>query len=195
MAFKNIKIASVSLVLSLTLTPLGASADSVFKCKGSNGQIHYQGSACTQGVNLASLEVSRWETKAFRPGTTPLPTWKPSPLVLTKGSRGVYSTGGEIENTSVIMIVDTGAAFMSVPAGLADRLELVRGAPIQLSSANGLVTGYKTVIKNMKVGMFTLHDVEAVIGSATQQDVLMGQTALNMLKVEQSKGVLTISSL
>ena len=173
--------------ITLALTLTDAAADTVFKCKGVDGAMHYQGAKCAQ-----TDEVTKWETKSFK--SVPMIEYKPSPIIARMGSHGGYMVEGEVNGTSANMLVDTGAAAVSIPAQLAEKLHLERGQPIQMSTANGIITGYRTVVRSLKVGKFSLRDIEAVV-MPNMSDVLLGQTALSHLKVEQSKGELRLSAL
>ncbi|MDD4929279.1 MAG: retropepsin-like aspartic protease [Gallionella sp.] len=173
----------VLVVMSLAFAGQEACADSIFKCRGADGAMHYQGSRCLQ-----SDEVSHWTPQAAAPYT-------PASIVIpVDGMRG-YKVKGEIEGTGVIMQVDTGASMVSVPRSLAEKLKLAHGQPQQFATANGIATGYMTVIRTLKVGDFTLQNVEAAVMNDLPGGVLLGQTALSHFKVEQARGQLRISAL
>jgi clan AA aspartic protease (TIGR02281 family) len=173
-------------LLLLGMLPLAeAGADTVFKCQGADGRTHYQSSRCLQ-----ANEVSHWAPREF----TAIP-YKPASLVIPVDGSLAYRVNGEINGSTVNMTVDTGAAMVSIPQTLADKLKLVRGQSHQFSTANGLTTGYRTTLHTLKVGDFTLTDVDAAIMSNLPGGVLLGQTALGRLKVEQAKGELRISAL
>ncbi len=163
----------------------GAAADTVFKCRSADGKTHYQSTRCQQ-----IDEVSHWAPKEF----TAVP-YKPAAIVIPIDSHLAYHVGGEINGMSVTMQVDTGASAVAIPLALADRLHLERGQPQQFNTANGVTTGYRTVIRTLKIGGFTLTDVEAAVVTNLPGGVLLGQTALGRLKVEQAKGELRISAL
>jgi clan AA aspartic protease (TIGR02281 family) len=171
--------------LPLLFAPNMVSAETIFKCKGADGAMHYQGSKCAQ-----TDEVSHWAPKEF----TAIP-YKTASIVIPIDGSMAYRVNGSIEGTAVSMQVDTGASSVAIPKSLADKLKLTLGQPQQFSTANGLTTGYKTIIHTLKIGDFTLTDVEAAVMSNLPGGVLLGQTALGRLKVEQAKGELRISAL
>ncbi len=171
--------------LMFAFAPGSTFAETIFKCKGADGAMHYQSSKCAQ-----TDEVSHWAPKKF----TAIP-YQPAALVVHMDASGGYSVKGEIEGVSVEMLVDTGASSVSIPQALAEKLKLPHGRPQRFSTANGITLGYTTVIHTLKVGDFTLHDVEAAVMSNLPGGVLLGQTALSRLKVEQSRGELRISGL
>ena len=49
-------------------------------------------------------------------------------------------------------LVDTGATLVSIPEAMADRLGLVREAPIGLQTAAGPVQGYLTRLEEVRLG-------------------------------------------
>jgi len=179
------RLAAVAGFMALLFTTADAAADNIFKCKSAGGAMHYQSTRCDQ-----TDEVSHWSPKVFT--ATP---YKPAAIVVRMGASGGYTVKGEIEGVAVDMLVDTGASDVAIPRALAERLNLPHGRPQQFSTANGLTMGYKTVIRFLKVGDFTLTNVEASVATNLPGGVLLGQTALGRLKVEQSKGELRLSAL
>lgn len=174
-------------ILFASLPVADACADTVFKCKGTDGTMHYQATRCVQADELNS-----WQSKDFK--SAPMPVFISAPVIARMSAQGGYTIEGEINGTSVAMLVDTGAAFMTVPSTLADRFDLRRGAPVRISTANGISVGYRTVIRSLKVAKFSLQNIEAVV-MPNMRDVLLGQTALRHLKIEQASGELRISAL
>lgn len=180
------RFSSQALALSLAVIPLASNADTVFKCKDHRGSLLYQGSKCDQAE-----EVGKWDVNA----NTPLPP-KPESVAYyvsaKKGTGGVYRLDGEINGVAVNMVVDTGAAFLSIPSQMADQLKLSKGDPHSLMSANGMVQGYNTTVKNLKIGKFLISNISAVVSPNTA-GILLGQSVLGSLKVEQSKEELRLS--
>ena len=168
----------------LPITCTAALADTVFKCQGADGRVHYQSTRCLQAA-----EVSHWAPKEF----TSVP-YKPAALVIAIDNTLAYRVNGEVEGVAVNMQVDTGASMVAIPATLAKRLKLEVGQAHQFNTANGPTTGYRTTLRTLKVGDFMLHDVDAVVMNNLPGIVLLGQTALSRLKVEQAKGELRISA-
>lgn len=179
--FRVVQLTATLCLFSFAAT---AAADTVFKCRGADGKTHYQSSRCSQ-----SDEVSHWAPREF----TAIP-YKPAAIVIPIDRSMAYRVNGEIEGMTVSMQVDTGASMLSIPAALADKLKLERGQPHQFNTANGTTMGYRTVIHKLKVGDITLTDVDAAV-MGNLGIVLLGQTALSRLKVEQAKGELRISAL
>ncbi len=179
-AFRSIALLSTLLALSSA----NALANTVFKCKNREGALVYQDSPCEQST------VNQWHTDAYVP-----PPEKPKGdsyyVAAKKGAGGVYRLDGEINGVAVNMVIDTGAAFLSIPSQLAEQLKLKKGNAHKLMSANGAVDGYDTTVKSLKIGRMVISNIPAVVSSNTA-GVLLGQSVLNSLKVEQVKDELRL---
>jgi aspartyl protease family protein len=115
-------------------------------------------------------------------------------VVLDRNRFGHYVATGSINGEPVEFLLDTGATHVSVPASLADRLGLKRGAPAQVSTANGVIRTWRTVIDEVALGPIVLRDVPAGINPAMDGDlVLLGMSVLKHLDLEQRGGTLRIS--
>lgn len=101
----------------------------------------------------------------------------------------VYSSLGKVPTK---MIFDTGASLTTISAKLASRigLKLKTGDPtVQLTTADGTVVEAKRlVIPSVRVGKFTVRNVECAVMPAEKGDVdpLLGQTFFKHFKVEFS---------
>lgn len=173
-------------LLSITLAAFAtnALADTVFKCKNQQGALVYQDSPCEQAT------VTQWNTKAYVP-----PPAKPEAdayyVSAKKGMGGVYRLDGEINGIAVNMVIDTGAAFLSIPSQMAEQLKLKKGNAHNLMSANGVVQGYETTVKSLKIGRMIISNVSAVVSPNTA-GILLGQSVLGSLKVVQAKDELRL---
>ena len=101
----------------------------------------------------------------------------------------VYSSLGKVPTK---MIFDTGASLTTISAKLASRigLKLKTADPtVQLTTADGTVVEAKRlVIPSVRVGKFTVQNVECAVMPAEKGDVdpLLGQTFFKHFKVEFS---------
>ncbi len=166
------------------LLPSPGFADTVFKCKNREGALVYQDSPCEQAT------VDQWHTNAYVP---PPEKSKGDGYYVSakKGVGGVYRLDGEINGVAVNMVIDTGAAFLSIPSDLAQKLNLKKGNAHNLMSANGPVQGYETTVKSLKIGRMVITNIPAVVSPNTA-GVLLGQSVLGSLKVEQMKDELRL---
>ena len=93
------------------------------------------------------------------------------------------------------MIVDTGASAVTLPGELGDKLKLVPGKQdpeIELKLADGrTVTGHLMTLESVRVGRFTLKNVECVVLNKGLPDpaTILGNTFLShyVVKLDQAK--------
>src|SRR5271165_4597003 len=101
----------------------------------------------------------------------------------------VYASLGKVPTK---MIFDTGASLTTISAKLANRIGLKPKASdpsVQLKTADGTVVAAKRlVIPSVRVGKFTVQNVESAVMPAEKGDVdpLLGQTFFKHFKVEYS---------
>lgn len=94
--------------------------------------------------------------------------------------QGHYRIKGFINEHPVQFMIDTGATIVALPEKLAEQMQLQGRYPIQISTANGEVTGSLTRLKLLSFADFTLHDVKAVIIPGSDDEVvLLGMNVLS----------------
>ncbi|NJO16678.1 MAG: TIGR02281 family clan AA aspartic protease [Thioploca sp.] len=114
-------------------------------------------------------------------------------VLLQRNRSGHYVTNGSINNQSVVFFLDTGATTVSIPESVALRLNLPRGSPFLVETANGTVTAYSTIIDSIAIGEIKLSEVRASINPAMQsEEVLLGMSFLKQLEFTQRGDQLTI---
>lgn len=114
-------------------------------------------------------------------------------VTLERNRYGHYNATGAINGQPVEFMLDTGATLVSVPAGLADRLGLKRGAPGVSETANGRVTTYATRLAHLTLGGIELDDVRASINPGMQgEEILLGMSVLKHLEFTQRGDTLTL---
>ena len=107
-------------------------------------------------------------------------------IVLKRNRAGHFTAGGSINGHPVLFLVDTGATQIAVPQQLADRLDLKRGAPIQLMTAAGPARGYMTRLKSVELATLKLQDASAIIAEGLHPEmVLLGMNFLRQLEITQ----------
>jgi clan AA aspartic protease (TIGR02281 family) len=96
---------------------------------------------------------------------------------------------GRINGTEVALLADTGASMVVIPIRVAQRLSLKVGQEKAFKTGGGIVPHYATMIDKLSLGPIELHDVEAAINPAMQEDfVLLGMSALKLMEMEVDKG-------
>ncbi|MCC4264049.1 retroviral-like aspartic protease family protein [Oceanimonas baumannii] len=114
-------------------------------------------------------------------------------MVLEQNRYGHYVASGTVNQQPVVFLLDTGATQMAVPQAVAARLELPVGHALVLRTAAGQVTGYRTHIKSLSLGPFTLYDLDAVIMPSQSEEVLLGMNALRRFELIQRGSQMTIT--
>lgn len=115
---------------------------------------------------------------------------------LKRNRSGHYFVTGQINGQQVDFLLDTGATHVAVPGALADRLGLVAMATHTVSTANGNVTAYATVLDSVQVGDIRQQAVRASITPTMGGDeVLLGMSFLKDLELIQRGDTLTLRQL
>ena len=128
------------------------------------------------------------------------PNTKPENQVGSGGVRQVklyanranhYVLNATINNVEVTMLLDTGASYVTVPASLAKKMGLRKGAPTKVSTANGVVTAYMTQLDQVVIGNMVFNDITAMINPhAADNQVLLGMSLLKHVDMLYNYGTL-----
>lgn len=114
-------------------------------------------------------------------------------VVLQRNRKGHYVSSGAINGQSVTFMLDTGASDISIPARVAGRLGLKKGAPLYFNTANGTVIGYSTMLNSVSIGDITLNNVRASINpNVNDMDILLGMSFLKHVEFTQRGDTLTL---
>jgi aspartyl protease family protein len=116
-------------------------------------------------------------------------------IVLTAGSGGHFFTGGSINGKAVRFLVDTGATYVSMGVNEAERLGLDyrAGRPGMTNTANGAMAVYKVSLASVRVGDVQVYDVEALVGQAPMDQVLLGNSFLTRFQMKRENDTMTLS--
>lgn len=110
----------------------------------------------------------------------------PTEVVLQANPAGQYLVPGEINGERVTFLVDTGATHVAVPAHVAERIGLQRGADVAVETAGGRTRAWSVVLDRVAVGGIVQHDVRGTINPAMSGDeVLLGMTFLRGIGLRQ----------
>jgi len=114
-------------------------------------------------------------------------------VILQQNRQGHYVSQGTINESSVTFLLDTGATQVSIPAHIADELQLESFGSYPVRTANGSVTVYKTKIDQLSIGNIFLYNVAAHINPAMKSDeILLGMSALKKVEFSQKGKQLTL---
>lgn len=114
-------------------------------------------------------------------------------VALQRNRHGHYIATGHINGQPVTFMLDTGASDISIPGAVAERLALQRGAPQRYRTANGIITGYLTSLRQVELGPVVLHDVRASINPHMEgEEILLGMSFLRHLEFTQRGDTLTL---
>ena len=105
---------------------------------------------------------------------------------LKQNRAGHYVTSGFINGEEVVFLVDTGATDVSIPAHLAQRLQLQAGRKGLANTANGTVTVAESSIDTLRIGDIVLNNVRANLNPGMQSEhILLGMSVLRQLEFTQ----------
>ncbi|WP_028116184.1 retropepsin-like aspartic protease family protein [Ferrimonas senticii] len=145
-------------------------------------------------VALAALLYLYFDNKIERQyNPNQQPQFSQQTLTLKQNARGHYVTSATINGEPVTLLLDTGATQISVPAHLAQQLQLQAGAASMVSTANGLVQVRQTRIDTLSIGGLTMYDLAAHLNPGLTGDtILLGMNALKDLELVQRGNTLTL---
>ncbi len=113
---------------------------------------------------------------------------------LQQNRQGHYLTKGAINEQTVTFLLDTGATHVSIPAHIADRLNLPNQGTYRVETANGAINVYQTTIEQLSIGNIFLYNVAANINPSMQSsEILLGMSALKRVEFRQTGKKLIIS--
>ena len=140
------------------------------------------------GLALAAQWFAGYEERRRNPNQSlvSMHTGTTVQVRLERNRHGHYLASGQINGQTVTFLLDTGATFVAIPASLADRLQLQRGRPMMVNTANGLTESWSTRIDTLQLGDIRLHDVSAgIVPGILGEEVLLGMSALKQLEFTQ----------
>jgi aspartyl protease family protein len=115
-------------------------------------------------------------------------------VVLTADPSGHFLPDGQINGKTVKFMVDTGATTIALGAAEAKRINLKydQGRRVQMSTANGVSSGYLIRLESVRVGDVVAYDVDAVISPQSMPFVLLGNSFLNRFQMQKTNDQLTL---
>ena len=111
-------------------------------------------------------------------------------------TRGMFFTHGSINGRSARFLIDTGATAVAMSASDAKNLGIqyrLDGEPAQVSTASGVARAWRVKLRSVKLGQLEQKNIDAmVIDGNYPEDILLGMTFLETLKVTKESGKMTI---
>lgn len=112
-------------------------------------------------------------------------------VIVAQNQNKQYLVRGSINRVPVVFLVDTGASVVSIPETISRHLRLRHGRHLRAQTAGGIITAYETELDQVDIGDIRLHRVQAAVNPSDGSSfVLLGQSALHALAIEQRDGLL-----
>jgi aspartyl protease family protein len=115
-------------------------------------------------------------------------------ITIPMGSGGHFFTDGFINGRSIKFLVDTGASSIAIGRADADRMGIDyknQGQPIQMATANGVVTGQRITLNSLRIGEVEVSNIDAVIGP-NMPFALLGNNFLSRFKMERNSDLMRL---
>lgn len=111
-----------------------------------------------------------------------------SRVVLTASSGGHFMTLGQINGRAVQMMVDTGATGVGISVADAERMGIPykAGIPMQVSTANGIISGWRIKLHSVQIGDVVVREVDAAVTSGAMPYVLLGNSFLTRFQMTRT---------
>jgi aspartyl protease family protein len=90
-------------------------------------------------------------------------------------------------------MLDTGATGVAIPGPIAKQLNIGRGSPHQVQTANGTGTAYATRLQSVSVGDIKLENVSAsIVPGYISDEILLGMSFLRHIEFTQRGNTLIL---
>lgn len=170
---------------------------------GSGPRTYSVGTTVAPGIQLVSANESgatlsfngRRETLAIGQHVGGKSSSGNSSVTLHADGHGHFYTIGQINGSSVRMLVDTGATMVAIPASEAYRMGINyrAGQVAYARTANGVVPIYRIKLDMVKVGDIVLHNVDGAVQEYGLHGVLLGMSFLNRTEMRRDGGSMTLT--
>ncbi len=113
--------------------------------------------------------------------------------VLIRNKSGHYVGTALVNNQPADFMLDTGATTIAIAAATARKLGLPFGAEVQVNTANGLTTAYRSRVDRLQLGDIILTNIPAsIVPNLAGTEILLGMSALKQLEFHQQGNQLTL---
>ena len=109
-------------------------------------------------------------------------------VVLIAGAGGHFFSQGQVNGRTVQLVVDTGATMVSLSVADAEKVGLnyKAGEAVQMSTANGVIPGWRLKLASVRVGDVVVYDVDAIVSSGSFPYVLLGNSFLTRFQMTRT---------
>lgn len=117
-------------------------------------------------------------------------------VTIARNDRNQYLTNALINGRSTLVLVDTGANIMALSTRHARELGVNYrlGEPSRVRTASGVADAYSVTLDSVSVGGIRVDNVRAsVVDGDYPENVLLGMSYLNHVRIEESGGVLSLT--
>jgi aspartyl protease family protein len=118
----------------------------------------------------------------------------PARIVLTADGRGHFMPTGQINGQTVQFMVDTGASQVAMSESDAKRINLKfeQGQRVRVSTANGVITGFRVTLSSVKVGEVQVFEVAAIVLPQPMPYILLGNSFLARFQMQRNNDQMTL---
>ncbi|WP_027857264.1 retropepsin-like aspartic protease family protein [Marinobacterium jannaschii] len=142
---------------------------------------------------VLTIAFNNWHADRLNPNAQLSTTGEGREVVLKRNSYGHYVVSGSINGQPVTFLLDTGATAISIPAAVADRLQLDGHGYSRVNTANGTISVENISLDSVAIGPIRLRNIRANINPHMHGDtVLLGMSFMRHLEMIQRDGKLTL---
>ncbi|KXJ47437.1 MAG: TIGR02281 family clan AA aspartic protease [Cycloclasticus sp.] len=114
-------------------------------------------------------------------------------VTLMQNRQGHYIADGKLNDHWATFVLDTGATNVSIPAKVAEEMNLTEGHPERTRTANGDIIVYRVILDSVALGSIKLNNVAAHINPHMDgKAVLLGMSFLKHIEMSQVNKQLTL---
>ncbi|CAM3789740.1 retropepsin-like aspartic protease family protein [Rheinheimera salexigens] len=113
--------------------------------------------------------------------------------VLIRNRAGHYVGTALVNQHPIDFMLDTGATTVAITVEAARQLGMPQGQAMQVNTANGLTTAYRSQIAQLQLGDIILYNIPAsIVPNLAGTEILLGMSALKQLEFHQQGNQLTL---